>query len=190
MATQVASVQPSSRQRAAITLFVILAAESVFFGSLVMVYFYLRSRVGYPPFEAGGLYHLSVPLANTAILLFSSLCAWASTRHMAKGNTRAAEGWTWAALALGLVFIAGQVLEFQNSGFQISDAAYGGVFFALMGFHALHVIGGGVFLAINAWRLAAGDFSVEEHAALSAGAWFWYYVFLVWLVLFSVLFLV
>ena len=57
-------------------------------------------------------------------------------------------------LLLGLAFVAGQVFEFGHAGLQIDDQGLGAVFFTLMGFHALHVLAGVVFLVINLARAA------------------------------------
>ena len=166
-----------------------MAAEAVVFGLLVTVYFYLRTRIGFPPFSVSGNYSLTFPLVNTLVLMLSAVFAWRSVKAIEVGKSRTSQNWIWATLVLSLVFVIGQIVEYQHTGFHVSDAAFGGVFFALMAFHALHVLGGGFFLAINALRIRAGDFDKSHYAPVAAGAWFWYFVCLVWLVLFAVLFL-
>jgi cytochrome c oxidase subunit 3 len=64
------------------------------------------------------------------------------------------------------------------------------VFFALMGFHALHLLAGMVILVICLIRAGLGDFTPSRHEAVTLGAWFWTFVVVVWLVLFAALFLV
>jgi heme/copper-type cytochrome/quinol oxidase subunit 3 len=59
-----------------------------------------------------------------------------------------------------------------------------------MGFHALHVLAGEVFLVINAIRTKVGDFSRDNYSPLELSTWFWYYVICVWLVLFAALYLI
>ncbi|HSB00853.1 MAG TPA: cytochrome c oxidase subunit 3, partial [Anaerolineales bacterium] len=94
------------------------------------------------------------------------------------------------ALMLGTIFIAGQIFEFDHAGLRIVDSVFGGIFFALISFHALHVLAGMTVLALNAVRARLGDFNARHHAAITAGTWFWYYVTAVWLVLFIVLYVV
>ena len=91
---------------------------------------------------------------------------------------------------LGLLFIVGQIYEFNHAGFQINDLAFGGVFFTLMGFHAVHVLAGVVFLILNMVRTILGDFSGRNHEAVVLGNWFWYYVTAVWIILFMALYLI
>jgi len=92
-------------------------------------------------------------------------------------------------LLLGLIFVTGQVYEFSHAGLRIDDQTFGGVFFTLMGFHAVHVLGGVVFLALNYVRARLGDFSSNRYEAVELGNLFWYYVAAIWLVLFAVLYL-
>jgi heme/copper-type cytochrome/quinol oxidase subunit 3 len=94
------------------------------------------------------------------------------------------------ALLMGALFFAGQVFEFMHSGMRIYDSTFGGVFFALISFHALHVLAGITVLAINYARAWLNDFSANRHIAITVGTWFWYYVTAVWIVLFTVLYLV
>ena len=91
---------------------------------------------------------------------------------------------------MGLIFIIGQFYDFSNAGLQVNDPSFGGVFFTLMGFHAVHVLAGVVFLALNYARANWGDFSSTRYEAVELGNWFWYYVTGVWLVLFVVLYLI
>jgi cytochrome c oxidase subunit 3 len=91
---------------------------------------------------------------------------------------------------LGLVFVAGQVYDFTRSGMSVGDAAFGGYFFALITFHALHVVAGMILLALNLLRSYWGDFTARSHEAVTLGAWFWFYVTGVWLVLYAALYLV
>ena len=90
---------------------------------------------------------------------------------------------------MGLLFVSGQFYEFTRSGLQVRGQVIGALFFALMTFHALHVLAGVFLLALNLLRSRLGDFSPHQHEAVLIGAWFWYYVCAVWLVLFGALYL-
>jgi heme/copper-type cytochrome/quinol oxidase subunit 3 len=90
---------------------------------------------------------------------------------------------------MGLLFVAGQFYEFTRSGLQVSGQVIGAVFFALMTFHALHVLAGIFLLVFNLARSRMGDFSSTRYEPVIISAWFWYYVCAVWLVLFGALYL-
>jgi len=168
--------------------FVILASESVFFTTLLVAYAAMRDEVAW--LLQPTLARLTVPLANTAILLFSALSARQAMVSILHGRTAALQSRLIYTLLLGSAFVAGQVYEFSHAGMQIGDAAFGGVFFALMSFHALHVLAGMVFLLINLVRSRLGDFSPSRCEAVELGTWFWYYVAAVWVVLFVALYLI
>ena len=62
---------------------------------------------------------------------------------------------------------------------------YGSSFFMATGFHGAHVIIGTIFLAVCLLRLLAGQFTPTKHFGLEAAAWYWHFVDVVWLFLFT-----
>jgi len=170
-----------------VALSIILTSESVFFATMLVAYISMRNQAGWPVEHT--LVRLTIPLANTAILLFSVVSAWRGTVSIRDGKTSASQGWQILTLLLGLVFVTIQIYEFSHAGMRINDQAFGGVFFTLMGFHGLHVLAGVVFLIINLARTRLGDFSPTRYEAVELGTWFWYYVTVVWIVLFAALYL-
>jgi heme/copper-type cytochrome/quinol oxidase subunit 3 len=171
-------------------LLIVVAAESVFFGTLILSYLFLRAGQPNWPFNQPSPAQLLVPSLNTLILMLSGVAAWASERAILSGKDSRLKLALTLTIVLGAIFIGGQVLEFARTGMHPSDQAFGGVFFALMGFHALHLLAGMVVLVICLARAGLGDFTPARHEAVTLGAWFWYFVVVVWLVLFTALFLV
>jgi cytochrome c oxidase subunit 3 len=171
-----------------VALLVVLASESVFFATLIVAYIALRGQAAWPVEHT--LQRLAIPLANTSILLLSALSAWRAEDGIRRGRQPALLGWLIGALLLGGIFVLGQGYEFSHAGMRVDDQLVGGVFFTLMGFHALHVLGGMVVLAIVWVRARLGDFSARRHDTVTVGVWFWYYVCAVWLVLFTALYLI
>ena len=170
-----------------VALSIILTSESVFFATMLVAYIALRDQAGWPVEHT--LVRLTIPLANTAILLFSAISVWRGTVCIRDGRSSASQGWQMLTLLLGRVFVTVQIYEFSHAGMHINDQAFGGVFFTLMGFHGLHVLAGVVFLIINLARTRLGDFSSTRYEAVELGTWFWYYVTFVWIVLFAALYL-
>jgi cytochrome c oxidase subunit 3 len=170
-----------------VALFIILASESVFFATLLVAYAALRGQNNWPMTHSFG--RLTIPLLNTMILVMSAVPARRAILSIRAGKQSALLTWLVITLLLGLVFVTGQVYEFGHAGLHINDQAFGGVFFTLMGFHALHVLAGVVFLVINLVRARLNDFSSNEYNPIELGSWFWYYVIAVWLVLFAALYL-
>ena len=183
------SSHPMSRiSTGKIALLMALGTESVFFVTLMVAYVALRNQVGWNVPHT--LARLAIPLANSGVLLVSTLTSWWSGNAIRQNRLPALRGGLLVTLLLGLVFIAGQIYEFGHAGLRVDDQAFGGVFFTLLGFHAMHVLAGVVFLALNFIRANLGDFSAERYEAVELGNWFWYYVTAVWVVLFVALYLV
>jgi len=180
---------PTSRpDTGKVGFFIILASESVFFATLLVAYAALRGQNTWMMDHSVG--RLTIPLLNTAILIFSAIPARLALLNIHDGKQPAVLTSMIVTLILGLIFVAGQIYEFTHAGLHIDDQAFGGVFFTLMGFHALHVFAGEVFLIINAVRTRLGDFSPRNYSSLELSAWFWYYIIGVWLVLFAALYLI
>ncbi|HET6845601.1 MAG TPA: cytochrome c oxidase subunit 3, partial [Anaerolineales bacterium] len=161
-----------------VALGIVLLSESVFFGTLLAAYAAMRGESA--SFPAPDVTRLAVAAGNTLVLLLSALCVRAASAP----DTRTASRLPWlaATLALGAVFVVGQIYDFGHLGMRVDDAAFGGVFFALMGFHALHILAGMTLLGINLVRLKLGDFKAGNNEAIEVGALFWYYVTAVWIV--------
>jgi cytochrome c oxidase subunit 3 len=185
-----ASISHRPRQGTAkIALYVVLASETIFFGTLLSAYFFLRASLPIWPLGPITVTRLIGPAANTLLLLISALTMYLGLRAIRQNRPESLKAWLSLTLSIGLIFVAGQVLEFTRSGMKITDQAFGGVFFTLMGFHAVHVIAGVVMLVLLLWRTFQGDFTARRYIAIQVGAWFWYFIVAVWVVLFSALYL-
>jgi cytochrome c oxidase subunit 3 len=190
MTSLTASAQQNKTLAAKVTFSMVLASETALFATLVMSYLLLRTGQAGWPYMHPSVSRLVVPALNTTVLLVSAAVAWRSSLAIQRGEAGRLKAGLALACTLGILFIAGQIFEFTRSGMRPDDPAFGGVFFALMGFHAVHVLAGVVVLGLNLLRAQLGDFDQEKHVAVDVGTWFWYYVTGVWLVLFTVLYLI
>ena len=130
-----------------------------------------------------------IPLLNTVILLSSGASlTWAhhailinkiSQRKIALGRTS----------ILGLYFTILQGFEYLEAPFSLNDSVYGSCFFVATGFHGLHVIIGTTFLIICFFRLLKLHFSLYHHFGFEARAWYWHFVDVIWLLLYSSIYL-
>lgn len=170
------------------TLLTVLGAETAFFATLIMAFIYLRSSETSAPYFHPAPGQALLPIFNTILLLISGLIVGRALSAAPQNQPARLRSALSMTLALGGLFVIGQVIEFARSGMRPDDAAYGGVFFTLMGFHAVHVLAGMVFLGLNLLRVRS--FGAQRTGAVTGGVWFWWYVIGVWLVLFTVLYLV
>ena len=91
-------------------------------------------------------------------------------------------------VALGIAFTACQAYEYGHAPFKFTDGVYPSVFFMATGFHGFHVIVGTIFLAVCLGRAMKGHFTPERHFGFEAAAWYWHFVDVVWLFLFTAIY--
>lgn len=174
-----------------------IASEALIFANLIAAYLYLEIRGLSIP---GGLWllpsheHLDpiYPSFNTVILLLSSVPAIWARRGIVKGNQRQLVLGLSGTILLGAIFLGGQIYEYTNlfrGSFTLQTGAFGSAFFLLTGFHGLHVTIGVLFLVVCLIRSLRGDFNAKHHFAVEAGEMYWHFVDLVWVVVFSTVYL-
>lgn len=166
-----------------------LASEAFFFANLIASYLYLRVRNG----PMAGTEHLNVVLAavNTVVLLSSSFPMHWAASGIAKGNRRRLATGLILTAILGAIFVSGQITEYLlliNEGLNPNANIFGSAFFVMTGFHGAHVTAGVIFLTTLFIRTMRGNFSAEHHFAVTAGEMYWHFVDAVWIVLFTVLY--
>lgn len=168
-----------------------IASEVMFFGGLFAAYFNARALAGPGNWHepAGG--HLDLPLAAvlTAILVASSFTMQFGVWAIRRGDTGGLRLWTAITLVLGIVFLAGQLYDYSQLGFGVADGVFGTTFYTLTGFHGAHVFGGVVGLTIVLARTLRGQFSARNHVAVEAVSMYWHFVDVVWIGVFSTIYL-
>ncbi len=130
-----------------------------------------------------------LPLINTLILLLSGVTVtWA--HHSLIEDDR--KGLVWglgATIALGILFSAFQAYEYMHAPFAFAGNIYGATFFMATGFHGAHVIIGTIFLAVCLFRALQGHFTPDHHIGFEMAAWYWHFVDVVWLFLFTAVYI-
>ncbi len=148
------------------------------------------SRVAYtggiwPPKGIEVLDPLHLPLYNTIILLLSgTTVTWAHHALLHDDRKGLVNGLILTVL-LGILFSAVQAYEYSVAPFTFSESLYGATFFMATGFHGFHVLIGTIFLMVCLARALKGHFTPQQHFGFEAAAWYWHFVDVVWLFLFS-----
>jgi cytochrome c oxidase subunit 3 len=169
-----------------------IASEVMFFGGLFAAYF--NARAGFvgewgPPQSAEPLEVLPIALPLTIVLVTSSVTMQLGVWAIRRGDQRRMRFWTAITLLLGIGFVAGQLYDYSTLDFGISDGVFGTVFYTLTGFHGAHVFGGTVGLTILLARAIQGQFSARNHVAVEAISIYWHFVDVVWIALFTTLYI-
>ena len=127
-----------------------------------------------PPFQ--------VPLLNTIVLLIRGVTVTLAHFNVLFGEKSV---WLLYSLILGIYFLILQGMEYYSSSFCISSGVFGSLFFMGTGFHGVHVCLGSVMLFVSYFRMKIRQLSLRHHFFLEFSLWYWHFVDVVWLFLFS-----
>ena len=183
-----------------------LASELMFFAALFAMYFTTRAVQGPKVWlESTGLLNIPFAATNTTILVLSSVTCqygvFAAERFQARrtGTLLQISKWgmrEWFALTflMGAFFIGGQVYEYAalvSEGLTLASNPYGSVFYITTGFHGMHVTGGLIaFLIVLIRVFKAQKFGHSQATTAIVVSYYWHFVDIVWIALFSAIYLV
>jgi cytochrome c oxidase subunit 3 len=170
-----------------------LVSEVALFSTLIVVYvFYMgKDVVGPTPTEA---LSLSLVAFTTACLLASSGTAHFAEKALGGGSQGGFLLWWLATIVLGVVFLGGTAFEWHGLIYRhhltISRNLFGTTYYTLVGLHALHVTGGVVIMVIVLGLALRRRVTTANRAGVGLVAWYWHFVDGVWVVVFTVVYLV
>jgi len=180
---------PVDRGKFAIWLF--LATEVMFFSGLIGTYIVLRMGTSAWPNPEDRL-AVGITAVNTFILICSS---WTMVRalHAIQGeDRRGLVKWLGATIVIGSVFVGVQVYEYgqliEHEMLPNVDIFWS-TFYAMTGFHGLHVVVGVVWLTCLWAGAVRGRYSRASHLRIELGGLYWHFVDLVWVLLFTIVYL-
>ena len=154
----------------------------------------------WPPKGVETVPAFELPLVNTLTLLLSGTTVTWAHHALQTGDRNGAKIGLLLTILLGMLFTSIQVFEYhhiladhlfypiaaENADFH--SGLYGSAFFMATGFHGFHVIIGTIFLSVCLIRLLGGGFTPTKHFGFEAAAWYWHFVDVVWLFLFTFLY--
>ena len=175
-----------------------ICSEVMFFSGLFAAYFTVRAAAPvWPPIVVGDealteAYNLHAEpwfaAGLTLVLIVSSFTCQFAVWSIRRGDRTGFVRNIAVTLTLGIVFLIGQVYDYATLGFGIADGTFGTTFYTLTGFHGAHVFGGAVMLSVILYRGLAGQFTSRHHDAVEATSLYWHFVDVVWIALFSTLY--
>jgi cytochrome c oxidase subunit III len=172
-----------------------LVSDCILFSSFIFAYLYMRnSGQGWPP---PGIAHLDVAFASlNSVVLFGS----GATMHYALENWKHNNFNRYAffmllTILLGAGFLAGQAYEYNHLIFDekvtwAGSGIFGASFFTLTGMHGFHVSVGVLYLIILFLQSIHGIYTRDKFFGLEAGTLYWHFVDVIWVVLFSIFYLI
>jgi heme/copper-type cytochrome/quinol oxidase subunit 3 len=168
-----------------------LLSEANFFLMLILAYAYYHAVSVTGPTAETALHPLKTAI-YTMFLLASSFSIWRAEKNFKNRRHSRLCAWLLITIVLGSVFLFGQgneYVELIRNHITISRDLFGTTFFTLTGFHGLHVMVGLLALTILLGLALAGDFVHPRPVGVEVVALYWHFVDVVWIVIFSVVYL-
>ncbi len=161
----------------------LILTEGSLFVYLLFTYYYFafQNSGGFLPDKPPSI---ALSLPNTAILLLSSVGVWWADTGARRGKQGQLVIGLAIALALGIAFVAIQLVEWNAQAFTLRSSPYGSLFYTITGFHMAHVVVGLLVLATLLVWSALGYFSGRRSAPILIGGAYWHFVDAVWLAVF------
>jgi heme/copper-type cytochrome/quinol oxidase subunit 3 len=188
--SETAFVAPQDNTKLAVWLF--LGGEVIFFGTLILTLIF--TRLTHPVDFHDFVSHLTIPLigVNTFVLIMSSYLVVRGLEAIRAGNLNGLRNNIIGAIILGALFLSGQAYEWSGL---LRDklgvkTTVGTPFFTVTGIHGTHVFVGiiwAVYILVLAIR---GGYSENQHQGVELFGLYWHFVDIVWIVLFTVIYLI
>ena len=175
-------------------MWVFLAADAMSFGGLIVGYALLRhaSANWPPPAQTLGI---NLTAFMTFLLIVSSVTMVLSLSAIQNGDMRRFKKFLLLTILGGLLFLGCQAYEWTHLltkrlpeiGISFSSHLFATTFFVLTGFHGMHVTGGVLY---NSCVLAAclrGRYGAKH---VEIAGLYWHFVDLVWILIFTFVYLI
>jgi cytochrome c oxidase subunit 3/cytochrome o ubiquinol oxidase subunit 3 len=178
-----------------LAMWTFLSSEFLFFGALISNYLLFKGREGFPGPYPAEIYDIPFTSVSSFVLLMSSLTMVMADHALHRDDQRATRTWVLSTALLGLVFLSGQAYEFTtfvvDEGMKISTNPAASAFFTLTGFHGMHVLVGVVMLlTLFLVSQRHGRLSTRTGMNLEMVALYWHFVDIIWIVIFTVVYLI
>jgi cytochrome c oxidase subunit 3 len=174
----------------AVGVMIWLGSELMFFSGLFAAFFTLRANAAggvWPP--KGTELDTVRGIIFTLVLVSSSFTMQYAVHQVEWRNRASARRWVVATIILGAAFLANQATEWLFISTRWNTNSFGSLFFIMTGLHGLHVFLGLVAMTFLLGRMrgeSAGD--PGELSAVQGVSYYWHFVDIVWIGLFSCLF--
>ncbi len=183
---------PLSNARLAVL--VLLGAETMLFSGLIGAFLVFRvGNVTWPPPS-----HIGIELPrmitgiNTALLLLSGYTMFQAHRAIQRDQVKQLRRWLLITGVLGVLFLGVQGSEWVQlirNGLTLQSGVYGGIFYVLIGCHALHVLTAVIWLLVVYGMAVAGRFSAERYVGVDTCTIYWIFVVALWPILYVLVYL-
>lgn len=170
---------------------VYIMTDLVLFASLFATYAVLHTRVADGP-SGAEIFELPGVLAETLILLTSSLTIGLAMLAAKRSRKRQVLAWLLATFVLGTAFLGLELYEFAvllAEGHSWRTSAFLSSFFTLVATHGAHITVGLIWLLVSIYRIAKGGLGASQMRHLTVLSIFWHFLDIVWVYIFTFVYL-
>jgi cytochrome c oxidase subunit III len=168
-------------------LFII--SEVMVFGAFFTAYFFLRVVNGDQWPAEGTELPKVVAFVNTCILVSSSFTVHWALVCARRGNRFGLQASILTTFLLGATFLFVQINEYFHIGFAPQDTAQATIFYGLTGLHGAHVFIGLTLLSMVTIRAFRGHFTPEDHRGVEVPGIYWHFVDVMWIIVFTTVYI-
>lgn len=174
-------------------MWIFLASEVMFFTGLIGAYIVTRAATGNWPVPSEVL---NIPLTafNTFLLICSSATLVKGLAAAQDGDKEGMQVGLFLTVLLGALFLAIQAHEYEElihlKHFTPSSSIFGACFFTMTGFHGMHVLVGVICLFFVFIKSLRGEYTPSEYRGIEIAGLYWHFVDLVWIILFTIVYLI
>jgi heme/copper-type cytochrome/quinol oxidase subunit 3 len=175
-----------------LAMWAFLGSECLLFGALISTFFLYRSRAPLGSVKPHDLYDIPFTSVSSFILLMSSLTMVLALAAFNRADSRRATIWLTATALLGATFLGGQIYEFTvfiREGMTLKTNPASSSFYVLTGFHGTHVALGVLMLLAIVILIRSGRLTPERAETVEIAGLYWHFVDVVWVVVFTVVYL-
>ena len=174
-------------------MWLFLAGDAMSFGCLIVGYGILRHASANWPVPKDVL-GINLTAFMTFLLIVSSVTMVLSLSAIQKHDMARFKKFLWLTILGGLIFLGCQAYEWTHLiterlpevGLSFSTHLFATTFFILTGFHGMHVTGGVIY---NSCVLAAVTRGRYEAKHVEIAGLYWHFVDLVWILIFTFVYL-
>jgi heme/copper-type cytochrome/quinol oxidase subunit 3 len=178
-------------------MWIFLAADAMSFGGLLAGYGALRYGSGDWPVPSHVL-GIQLTAFMTFLLICSSVTMVKGLAAIQHGDQAGLRNFVMLTMLGGIAFLSMQAYEWTHlihrgmglSGNPFGAALFSTTFFVLTGFHGCHVTGGVIYLACILVQAMRGQYSATNYNSVEIAALYWHFVDLVWILVFTFVYLI
>lgn len=174
-------------------MWVFLASEVMFFTSLIGSYIILRFAHPEMWKQPGEVLNVALTAGNTFLLICSSVTMVKAFAAVQDGDQAGLRKWLVATVLIGATFVGVQIFEYMKlveHGFVPAEGLYGSTFYTMTGFHGFHVTIGVICMTFVTIKAFQGKYTTTDHRGVEVIGLYWHFVDLVWIILFTIVYLI